>query len=423
MNRRRFLQLGSIAIAGAAGTSVPVQGGQSTDWEIWPEQGFLNPCLGALPAELANHELVAAAWEGIDPTKTWDSHAHLVGSGDSGSGIWVNPDMESLLHPLQFAQRAFFQNAGCVRTGKGEGDRSYIERMRILLAGMPRGHKLMLYAFDAAYSADGRIDLEHTAFHVTNDYAARVARRDSAIFEWVASIHPYNPDCVAVLDAAVKAGARAVKWLPSAQGMDPGSPRCDRFYEALARHDLPLISHAGEERAVHGVGQQQFGNPLRLRRALEHGVRVVVAHCASMGYDLDLDRGQNAAPMESFALFSRLMEDVRFERLLFGDISAMTQRKRAGSPLASVIERTDWHGRLLNGSDYPLPGVMPLYSLEFMVSRGYIPAIAARPLSAIRRHNPLLFDFVLKRHLVSGGKRLSVPVFETRDFFLNRRRS
>ena len=101
----------------------------------------------------------------------------------------------------------------------------------------------------------------------------------------------------------------------------------------------------------------------------------------------------------------------------------MTQRKRAGSPLASVIERTDWHGRLLNGSDYPLPGVMPLYSLEFMVSRGYIPAIAARPLSAIRRHNPLLFDFVLKRHLVSGGKRLSVPVFETRDFFLNRRRS
>ena len=38
-------------------------------------------------------------------------------------------------------------------------------------------------------------------------------------------------------------------------------------------------------------------------------------------------------------------------------------------------------------------------------------------LAAIREHNPLLFDFVLKRHLRAGGKRFPANVFETRPFF------
>jgi mannonate dehydratase len=412
MDRRRFLSLGGAVAVAAGGFAA---------WRFWPDQGLINPCQASLPAELANHELVAAAWDGIDPVKTWDSHAHLVGTGDSGGGIWINPEMESLLHPLQFAQRVFFLNAGCVHEARGEADQSYLERMHNLVDGMRRGHKLLLYAFDAHYSESGRIDWERTAFHVSNDYAASVARRYPDYFEWAASIHPYNPDCVSVLDAAVKAGARAVKWLPAAQGMDPASPLCDRFYEALARHQVPLISHAGEERAVHGANRQELGNPLRLRRALEHGVRVVVAHCASMGEDQDLDRGDNGPVVESFALFARMMEDQRFYGRLFGDISAMTQRNRAGAALARVIERTDWHPRLLNGSDYPLPGVMPLYSVDYMVSLGYIPPAAAAPLTGIRRHNPLLFDFVLKRHLSSGGRRFATSVFETRDFFLTRR--
>ena len=63
-------------------------------------------------------------------------------------------------------------------------------------------------------------------------------------------------------------------------GIDPASSKCDRFYQAAARLDLPIIAHAGRELAVHGGDAQHFGNPLRLRRAMEQGVRVVVAHCA-----------------------------------------------------------------------------------------------------------------------------------------------
>ena len=200
--------------------------------------------------------------------------------------------------------------------------------------------------------------------------------------------------------------------------MDPASPLCDRFYQAAARLKLPLVSHAGLERAVLGTETQDFGNPLRLRRALDAGVRVVVAHCASMGQDRDLDKGPEGPLVDSFLLFERLMQERKYEKVLFGDISAMTQINRAGPALARVVEREDWHPRLLNGSDYPLPGVMPIFSVDYLVSLKLVQESAAPVLKEIRAHNPLLFDFVLKRHLRSNGKALSTNIFETRSFFV-----
>ena len=406
MKRRRLLGLAAALGAGGIGAA----------WKLWPEQGMLNPCLAGLPPRLAGHEVVRAAWEGIDATRVWDGHAHLAGIGDSGDGVWINPDSESPAHPLQFAQRVFFLNAGCANGAPGQVDRSYVERMRSLLDPMPPGAKLVLLAFDRVYTESGDLALGRSSFYVPDAYARAVAQRHPSRFEWAASIHPYRRDCVVALEAAAGQGARAVKWLPAAMGIDPGSALCDGFYSALARLDLPLITHAGLERAVHGSDTQEYGNPLRLRRALDHGVRVVVAHCASMDQDRDLDRGPNGPMVDSFELFERMMEMPRFFGKLFGDLSALPQRARAPA-LGRVIERTDWQSRLLNGSDYPLPGAMPLYSLDYFAERGFIERTTAPVLSEIRRYNPLLFDFVLKRHLVVAGKHFAASVFETRPFF------
>ena len=81
-----------------------------------------------------------------------------------------------------------------------------------------------------------------------------------------------------------------------------------------------------------------------------------------------------------------------------------------------MIEREDWHARLLNGSDYPLPGVFPLYSVAYLVEQGYIEKSAAPVFMGLREHSPLLFDFVLKRHLRSAGRAFPVAMFETRKF-------
>jgi uncharacterized protein len=368
--------------------------------------------------------LVTAAWNGIDAAKLWDSHTHLAGTGDSGSGIVVNPRMDSLLNPGQYARRLLFLNAGCAHNAPESVDRTYVERMHNLLDGMRPGAKLVLFAFDRSHDERGEPDWEHSALYVPDAYARDVALAHPQYFEWAASIHPYAKDAIDRLSRAKREGARAVKWLPAAMGIDPASPKCEKFFSVLKDLDLPLITHAGMERALVGRAEHDFGNPLRLRRALDAGVRVVVAHCASMGEDRDLDRGANAPYVDSFSLFERMMGQSKYEKLLYGDISAMTQLNRAGPSLVRVIEQQSWHARLLNGSDYPLPGVMPIFSVDYLVSLGLLSEAAAPVLKEIRLHNPLLFDFVLKRSLRVGGnsttagRSLGAQVFETRAFFM-----
>ena len=356
-----------------------------------------------------------AAWKGIEPSRVWDSHVHLVGTGDSGSGVYVNPQMESLLNPAQYARRLFFLNAGCVHDAPGSVDRAYIERLHNLVDGMRRGVKLVLLAFDRAHDERGVPDMERTTFYVPDAYVRDTARSSPEYFVWAASVHPYRRDALDALQRAKAEGAAAVKWLPSSMNIDPLAARCAAYYRELARLDLPLISHAGEERAAIGSGAHDLGNPLRLRPALEAGVRVVIAHCASLGEDRDLDQGPNGPLVESFALFKRLFE--RYPRNCYADVSALTQLNRAGPALAEVIERQEWHPRLLNGSDYPLPGVMPIYSVDYLINLRLLDKESAPVLKEIRAHNPLLFDFVVKRRLRSSGRALSDGVFETRAFF------
>jgi len=409
-SRRRFLAATALAGMGVAALAA---------WRCWPEQGLLNPCRGELPPQLAQHALVQEAWAGIDPRQVWDAHVHLLGVGDDGNaaGAAFNDAHDSLRWPLTAAQRYFFLNAACIEDD-GHVDRAYVARLLALAEAMPAGHKLLLLSLDAWHDANGMAVPQRSHVFIANDYCAAVVRAAPQRFEWAASVHPYRPDVVAELARVKGLGARALKWIPAAQGIDPASPLCDRCYAELARLDLPLISHAGEERAA--PGDDALGNPLRLRRALEHGVRVVVAHCASMGSSRDLDSG-GGAWVDNFALFERMMDEPAHLGRLFGDLAALTQTARAGAPLRRVLERAssggDWAGRLLNGSDYPLPAIMPLYSPRQLAESGYLAAAAVAPLTAIRRHHPLLFDFVLKRQLTHAGKRLAPAVFETRRFF------
>ncbi|MBF0416370.1 MAG: amidohydrolase family protein [Magnetococcales bacterium] len=374
-----------------------------------------NPCHSRMPDSLAQHPLVAEAWEGIDTHKVWDCHTHLAGTGDSGSGITLAPEMNSLLHPHYYLQRLFYLNAACVPDVPGRMDTSYVERLLQLLVAMPSGVKLMLLAFDQAHDASGNPLPEHSAFYIPNAYAHALAQRYPDHFEWIASIHPCRRDAVAALEQVHAQGARGIKWLPPAMNIDPDDRRCQPFYAALARLNLPLLTHAGEEKAVHGIGKPDFGNPLKLRRALDAGVRVIMAHCASLGEDADWDQGNRR--VASFTLFARMMDHPAHRNHLFADISAVTLRNRDPGILRTLIERSDWHPRLLHGSDYPLPGIMPLIVPAHFVRRGLLAEEKLPILRELQDYNPLLFDFVLKRHLTWNNQRLPASLFETRPFF------
>jgi mannonate dehydratase len=360
---------------------------------------------------------VQSAWDGLDAKSVWDCHVHLIGLGDEDKGLWINPNMRSWMHPILRIQFMFYMDGSCIDELKGV-DSSYVNRLIALQSGMMPGSKSMLLAFDYLHDEKGRRVAEHSHMYTANEYAEKISRQYPDYFEWVASVHPYRQDCVEALESAKEHGARAVKWLPEAMGIDPASPLCDRFYRAITRLNLPLLTHAGKELAVEGKGIASFGNPLKLRRPLDHGIRVIVGHCASLGECRDLDRGQNGPSIECFDLFTRLMDEPQYQGLLYGDISAVTQVNRVGRPLQVLLQRQDWYPRLINGSDYPLPGILPVISLKQLRREGYIKNSDFGVLNELRRHNPLLFDFVLKRTIELDGNHFSKQVFETRRHFI-----
>ncbi len=405
MHRRTFL------------TALLAAGTLSGCRRYWPHQGLWNPCLDtAIPPDLANHELVQAAWQGIDPSQVWDCHTHLLGFGDTDSGVYLNPELRSWWHPVQRSQFAFYINAACVERSE-KVDLGFVARLQHLAGQLPAGMRLMLLAFDYHRDDNGKPIKADSPFYTPNAYAARIAKSNPQRFEWIASVHPYREDCDEALQQAAADGARAVKWLPQAMNIDPASPRCDRFYQVMARLDIPLLSHAGKELAVESEAGQDFGNPLRLRRALDNGVRVIVAHCATQGDSEDLD-SKDKASVRSFDLFARLMNDSNYNGRVFGDISAITQMNRLNQGVGELLRNQHWHHRLVHGSDYPLPGVFPLFLKNQLVQDGFIDEKSAEVIFRLREYNPLLFDFVLKRHMKSAGMGLLPVAFHSRRVFV-----
>lgn len=352
-------------------------------------------------------DLIKRAFEDIDPEKLIDHHVHIAGLGIGGSKTFVNAKMRTWKHPFHRLKfKVYMSSAGV--DDESKADPQVIDRLARLV-GHIRGHgKHRLLAFDKHYRRDGSVNLEKTEFYVPNEYVFEVAAKHPDKFVPNISVNPYRPDAIAELEKWAQRGARVVKWLPNAMGIDPSDPQCDSFYQKMKELDLILLSHGGEEKAVEAEEDQKLGNPLLLRRALDHGVKVIVAHCAGLGTNQDLD-SKDRKQRDNFDLFMRLMDEKRYEGLVFGEISAMTQFNRIGKPLQTILEREDLHERLVNGSDYPLPAVNILIRTRPLVKQGHLTSSEGECLREIYDYNPLLFDFVLKRTLKRPGTSKTLP--------------
>lgn len=232
MNRRQFLcGFGLLALSGAGYAGL----------EFWPENGLSNPCLSKLPDEIKQHPLMQEIWRDIRPELIWDTHIHLVGTGDSNSVIWSSPNMDSYLHPILKVQKNFYMNGSC--------------------------------------AVDGDID--------------------------------------------------------------------------------------------HSTVQR---------------------------------------------MLTQLMDTPDYQQLVFGEISAITLINHAWA-IKPLLQRTDWQHRLLNGSDYPLPGILPLINTQSLAKQGLLNMEYVPFLQALKNHNALLFDFAVKRLIALDGTKFANSVFETKSFF------
>lgn len=178
--RRRAL----LTAAAAAGLS---------NFDLSLRDGLLNKCLGGVPPSLRDDPRLRGVWQGLDATKVWDVHVHVLGDGASGSGLWFNPRMSELTHLQEYVRRKIYINASCIDDRPGRIDLSFMEHLLAQCQAMPPGFKTMLFAFDWARDEAGAPMKDVSTYYASDEHMAAMVAKHPARFEWVASVHPNDP--------------------------------------------------------------------------------------------------------------------------------------------------------------------------------------------------------------------------------------
>ncbi|MEQ9057894.1 MAG: amidohydrolase family protein [Gammaproteobacteria bacterium] len=309
------------------------------------------------------------------PGSVLDMHAHIAGLGEGCDGCFVT---DALVDSYKFAfyLRAFGTDADEMAR---HGDDITALRLREHIRTSRYVTGAVLLALDGVISPDGTLDRAATQVHVPNDYVAQLAR-EHAEFAYGASINPYRRDALARLDAAAADGAVLVKWIPAIMGIDPADPALDGFYARLVALDLPLLVHVGDENAFHHA-DNRLGDPQRLVRPLEAGVRVIAAHLATTGDNAGEENFSRLLPM--FARYPNLQTEE----------SSLTQVNKLGY-LGRALAVPGLAGRMLHGSDWPLQ-FFPLVWAWWQLGRA--PLAELRYAAAL--DNPLDRDIAIKAAL------------------------
>lgn len=263
-----------------------------------------------------------------------DIHLHIAGDGAAGTGCFVHPGR---LKSVGF--RLILRSLGLAAHERNDLDRALQRRLFAHLDGASSLEHAVVLAMDWTHDAHGTPLPDATDLHVPNDYVLELAARHPKILPG-ASIHPYRRDALDALCRNAEAGAVLVKWLPVSQNIDPASPRCRPFYQALARLGLPLLCHTGSEGATREINPA-WNDPAVLRPALEEGVTVIAAHA-----------GMRSLPHEPdyFRAWRALLE--RYPNL-YGDTAAWFGLRAWG--VGRITTDPLSVSRLVHGSDWPVP--------------------------------------------------------------------
>eukprot|EP00117_Sycon_ciliatum_P012792 scpid68976/ scgid13724/ len=368
-------------------------------------------------AQALYHEV----FQDVDCSRIIDYHVHLVGQETERTGCYCHPSLLEGNNVLQRFKANCFLSAMNVK--RDDSDEAYLERLMSLcengcpprLVERDGGHWRMCgLALDYAHDTSGDANPGRTSLHIPNDYSYDVACKRHTSFIPTCSIHPYRADAVTELKRCCDRGVRLIKWLPNSQDLNPASAQCDAFYDAVREMDMVILSHTGDEHSLTaGSVENSYGNPLLLKRALDRGCKIIMAHCASEGTFLDLEASEpeRRRRIPGVDLMIRMMSRPEYEGLLFADISAVIGTLRA-KHLKTILSAEHIHDRLVYGSDYPVPAINVVSSTKQLWMLGLITWKDAQLLNEIYRFNPLVYDFAVKRKLSFEGHRFPVTVFQ-----------
>ncbi len=357
-------------------------------------------------------DLIRESFQGIPDGRYIDHHIHIIAYRQSIGKLclnkdvlqyraYINPKRFTWRHPILKMKTKIFMSASNVYDIDYCSEQ-YASRLLNLVEHFGKKGKFHILALDGYYETNGILNWEKTDILIPNGYIIGLAeclnqKLGKKMFIPVISIHPYRADAIERLKYFAKQGVRYVKWLPNAMNINPGRKENTEFYKTMIELNMILIGHTGNEASLDTKeSNQKLGNPLGYKLPLDLGVTIIMAHLGNWGENKD-SKGEI---QKNYKIFFKMLEqaEINGKWKLYSDLSAITFGKNIDNLRTLFKKKHLWH-RIVNGSDYPLPGVSFLNNCSKLQKLNFITKDEKEALDEIYALNPLLFDFVLKRTL------------------------
>jgi uncharacterized protein len=290
--------------------------------------------------------------------KTIDIHTHL-----------LNPDVrfDRLFDKLSIR---FFARGLGVAPAELLADpfNTYVTAMAGSIRESVHVERACLFGVDSRFDAWGReTDRDRTVCAMTGDVLA-VTQRHPDVFIPFLSVNPRRPDALDLIDEYVERGCRGAKFLQNYWGVDLNDRCFVPYYEKLKSCGLPLIIHVGSEYTIDSDTRYERIEMLDL--PLDCGVTVIAAHMGlgRVNHKVRFWRNLSKRPQRFDDDYFRLLEKLRLRDNLYADISAILAPLRARA-LRHLSQQSDVHGKILFGTDYPVPFLIRFNSYDLPLSK------------------------------------------------------
>jgi predicted TIM-barrel fold metal-dependent hydrolase len=228
--------------------------------------------------------------------------------------------------------------------------------------------KACIFGVDSRLDEGGReIHRDKTVCAMTEDVLS-VAQRYPDQFIPFLSVNPRRENALDLLDEYAERGCLGAKFLQNYWAVDLNDPQFIPYYEKLVAHGLPLIIHVGSEYTIESDGRYEGVDMVDL--PLECGVTVIAAHMGlgRVNHKLRPWRNLSRNPRYFDKDYFQLLDRLERNENLYADISAILAPLRARA-LRHLAEERAVHGKILFGSDFPVPYTIRINSYDLPLSK------------------------------------------------------
>jgi predicted TIM-barrel fold metal-dependent hydrolase len=239
--------------------------------------------------------------------------------------------------------------------------RAYVRALTDSVRNSEHVEKVVLFGVDERVDDAGETLHKDITVCASNEDLLAVYEANRDVVVPFFSVNPKRPDALELIDRYVEHGFRGAKFLQNYWGVDTREARYRPYFEKLAEKNLPLIVHVGSESSVHSF--KACESIEMLDRPLDAGVNVICAHMALSYEPRRILRAFSKNPKHFNDGYFTLLEMLKRHDNLYADISALLTPVRA-KVLRHLSEQRDVHGKLLFGTDFPVPFTTLLNSYD-----------------------------------------------------------